>query len=147
MFTFFGLFADPLPDLSERIAAIWPDLNVINVEQPISAIGARFSGDHYVPANEDLPDAVVRRVEALSAACPTVRFLLLRTECWGGICANWGLIIRNGQRVLHAEQKGALRRLIGYWGVDIGAREIFDPLRRDYPWDRCPSPAVKPSDR
>ena len=136
MFTFFGLFADPLPGLAERISAIWPDLDVIGIEQPISAIGARFSQDHYAPEDEDLPEPVVRHVEALSAAYPAARLMLLRTMCFGGDCANWGLIIRNGQRVLHAEHKEALRRLIGYWGVDIGPREMFDPLRRAFPWER-----------
>jgi hypothetical protein len=46
-----------------------------------------------------------------------------------------GLILQDGKIAFRAEGKEALRRLIGYWGVEIGHKEIFDPLRRDFVWD------------
>jgi hypothetical protein len=134
MFTFFGLFADPVSGLSQQISRTWPGLNVIRLEQPISAIAARFDRDHYEPELEDIPEPVIRAVEGLSSANRSARFLLLRTECYGEPCANWGQIVQDGQVVYQAEGPGALGRLIGYWGADLGPREIFDPLRRDFPW-------------
>ena len=93
MFTFFGLFVDPVSDVSPQISRIWPDLKVIRLEEPISAIAARFCHDHYQPEREDIPASVVGAVERLSTENSNARFLLLRTECVGGVCANWGQII------------------------------------------------------
>src|SRR5262249_33809531 len=92
MFTFFGLFADPVSGLSEQISRTWPGLNVVKMEQPISAVAVRFGDDTYESEREDTPEPVIRTVEGLSREFPDARYLLLRTECWGGICANWGQI-------------------------------------------------------
>jgi hypothetical protein len=134
MFTFFGLFADPVSDVSPQISRIWPDLKVIRLEEPISANAARFCHDHYQPEREDIPAAVVGAVERLSTENPNARFLLRRTECVGGVCANWGQIIQNGSTIFRAEGDGALRRLIKCWGVDLGPEEIFEPLSRSFVW-------------
>jgi len=134
MFSFFGLFADPVGELAEQISTAWPGADVIRIEQPIPAIGARFERDLYQPELEDIPDAVARVVESLSAKYPSARFLLLRTECWGGDCGNSGRIIQRGHIVLEANGDRALRRLIKHWGFDLGPKEIFDSLRRDFPW-------------
>ena len=135
-FTFFGLFADPVSDVSPRISQVWPSLRVIGMEEPIAAIAVRFGRDHYEPEREDIPAPVVRAIERISVDIPTARFLLLRTECFGGDCGNWGQIIQNGSTIFQAEGDGALRRLIECWGVDIGPREIFDPLSRSFVWDK-----------
>jgi len=135
MFTFFGLFVDPVNDVALPISRNWPGLNLIRLEQPISAIAARFSDEYYQPEREDIPAPVVHAVERLSIENPSARFLLLRTECFGSVCANWGQIIQNGSTLLQAEGKGALRRLIECWGVDIGPEEIFEPLSRSFVWD------------
>jgi hypothetical protein len=136
MFTFFGLFADPVRGLSEQISETWRGITVIELEQPIPAIGARFGRDHYQPEREDIPKPLIQAVEKLSAHYPDVRFLLLRTECFGGICANWGQIIRDGRMVLQDHGDGALGRLINYWGADLGPTEMFAPRLRDFPWER-----------
>jgi hypothetical protein len=135
MFTFFGLFADPVSGLPEQISRIWPDLNIVSLEQPISAVAVRFGQHLYEPPQEDTPEPVVRTIETLSEKNPDARFLLLRTECWGGQCADWGQVIQNGATTFQADGEGALRRLIKYWGVDLGPQEIFEPLRRDFQWD------------
>jgi hypothetical protein len=134
MFSFFGLFADPDSDLPERLSGVWPELNVVRIERPISAFAIRFSRDYYEPSDEDTPETVVLKIAELSAENPTLRFLLLRTECWDGICANWGQVFQDGKTTFKAEGDGALRRLITFWGVDLGPREIFEPLRRDFSW-------------
>src|SRR5262245_47155461 len=128
MFTFFGLFADPVSDLPDQISRAWPSLNVIKIGQPISAVAVRFGADTYVPNDEDIPDRVSQAVEGLSQRFPEARFLLLRTECFGGTCGNWGRITQDGATLVEAEGKGALRRLIKHWGVDLGPKEIFAPL-------------------
>lgn len=134
MFTFFGLFADPASGLSERMIRTWPDMDVVRIDRPIQAIAVRFRADSYERESEDMPAPVVRATEALSSTFPDARFLLLRTECYEGECANWGRILQNGKVVLEADRDGALRRLILHWGVDIGPLEIFDPLSREFPW-------------
>ncbi|MDA9401862.1 hypothetical protein [Bradyrhizobium sp. CCBAU 45389] len=134
MFTFFGLFADPISDLPRQISGVWPDLKLIELQKPILAIAGRFGEDRYVPSDEDIPEGIVLATERLSSRISSARFLLLRTECWGGDCANWGQIIRDGRTAFQADGDGALRRLIGYWGVDIGPREIFEPLSRSFNW-------------
>ncbi|MBR0775435.1 hypothetical protein JQ625_11390 [Bradyrhizobium diazoefficiens] len=135
MYTFFGLFADPVSDLSLKIVEAWPDLKLVKLEHPISAIAARFGKDHYDPSNEDIPANVLLTTARLSAATPAARFLLLRTECFGGVCENWGRIFREGSTLFEAKGDGALRRLIQFWGADIGPKEIFEPLSRSFRWD------------
>jgi hypothetical protein len=135
MFTFFGLFADPTRDLPEQFSRTWPGVDVVTLDQPISAVGVRFGQDRYEPALEDIPEPVIRTVERLSLDYPAIRFLLLRAECSGGICGNWGQIIQNGKVTSQAQGEGALGILIRYWGVDLGPTETFDPLRRDFPWN------------
>jgi hypothetical protein len=60
----------------------------------------------------------------LSAENTAARFMLLRTECWGGLCANWGQIFLDGKMAFTAEGDSALHRLIAHWGVDLGP-ELF----------------------
>src|SRR5215216_6113104 len=102
MYSFFGLFADPVPDLSKQLRAIWPDLAVVNIKDPIAALAMRFSTDYFVPSDEDIPDPIHAAVKTLSAQIPTTRFLLLRTECHGGTCGNWGVIVINGETAFQA---------------------------------------------
>jgi hypothetical protein len=134
VFTFFGLFTDPVPGLQDQLLERWPSIDITVMASPFPGIAARFPADSYEPANEDLPASVTAETVRISASHPGVRFLLLRTECWGGDCFNWGQLIRDGQLVYETEGKEALRRLVGQYGVDIGAREIFQPLSRDFPW-------------
>src|SRR5262245_20267521 len=130
MFSFFGLFSDPTSDLQRAITQTWPEVSVAKIAHPISALAVRFGDDRYAPEDESLPKFVHRQVSDLSVHFLGVRFMLLRTECWGGICGNWGAVILDGEQVFRAEGKNALRRLIGYWGADIGDKEISEPLRR-----------------
>ena len=133
MYSFFGLFTDPVPGLPQRICRAWPELSPIKIDNPISAIRVRFGTHRYEPSLEDTPAAVVHTVEDLSQQSPA-RLMLLRTECWGWDGTNWGQIIRDGKTVFKTDGDGALRRLIKHWGVDLGPSEIFAPLQRDFPW-------------
>jgi hypothetical protein len=134
MFSFFGLFADPISSPSLQISEVWPELRLIRLEAPLTAIAGRFGKDRYEPSREDIPESILLATKALSRRAPAARFLLLRTECSGSGCAHWGQVIQDGQAVFQAEGDGALRRLIGYWGVDIGPSEIFEPLSRSFDW-------------
>ncbi|ASG23028.1 hypothetical protein [Nitrospirillum viridazoti] len=131
MFIFTGLFADPAEGLPEQFARLWPGLDIIRIDRPIVAIAARF--DPHL--DDEAMDRAVPLVEALSARHPAGRFLLLHTECFGGDCGYRGQILQDGRTVLEADGDGAaLRRLIGYWGIDLGPQARFEPLRRDFPW-------------
>jgi hypothetical protein len=62
--------------------------------------------------------------------------------CFGGPpCFNDGRIIEKGEITFSATEQphphtnpGALRRLVLRMGADIGRRQFFDPLRRDFDW-------------
>lgn len=143
MFSFFGLFADIAPDLSEELNRLWPDCDMVQVSTPFCGLAMRFPGHVYEPSNEDLPERVSNEIILLSTQHVEKCFVLLRTECWGGECFNWGMFIRDGRIVddlssvgpsSSAIGKGILRRLMSHLGVDIGEEEMLDLLSRSYPW-------------
>jgi hypothetical protein len=121
--------------LQARLLKRWPDLNIVEIASPFSAVAARFPENGYDTADEHLPVPVTAEIKSLSVLYhPGIRFLLLRTHCWGGDCFNRGQLIRDGQVAYETDGDEALRRLVGQFGVDIGAKEIFPPLSRDFPW-------------
>ena len=134
MFEFLGLFADAVAGLQARLLKRWPDVDIVEIASPFSAVAVRFPESSYDVANEYLPVSVTAEIRSLSVLYPGVRFLLLRTHCWGGDCSNRGELIRDGRVAYQTDGDEALRRLIGQFGVDIGAREIFPPLGRGFPW-------------
>ena len=135
MFEFLGLFADPAAGLQARLLKRWPDVDTVEIALPFSAVAVRFPEHSYDTADEHVPVPVTAEIKSLSVLHhPGVRFLLLRTHCWGGDCFNHGQLIRDGQVAYEADGDEALRRLVGQLGVDIGAREIFPPLGRGFPW-------------
>jgi hypothetical protein len=134
MFDFLGLFADPVAGLQPRLLKRWPDLDIVEIASPFSAVAVRFPEHRYDTADEHLPVPVTAEIRSFSAVYVGVRFLLLRTHCSGGDCFNRGQLIRDGQVAYEADGDEALRRLVGQFGVDIGAKEIFPPLGRGFPW-------------
>jgi hypothetical protein len=134
MFEFLGLFADPVAGLRAQLLQRWPDVDIVEIALPFSVLAVRFPDNSYDAADEDLPVSVTAEIKSLSARHPGVRFLLLRTKCWGGDCFNRGQLIRDGQVAHETGGDEALRRLVGQFGVDIGAKEIFPPLGRGFPW-------------
>src|SRR5262249_34397449 len=135
MFTFFGLFADPVSGLSEQISRTWPGLNVVKMEQPISAGAGSFCDDTYESGRADTPEPVIRTARRLSREVPAATYLLLRTERWGGMWARWCQIAQPGRTFLEASGHEALRRWTKRWGVDAGPTEFFAPLGRDFTWE------------
>lgn len=142
MFSFFGAFAvNESPTLAENFHERWPDADLVDIEKPFDGLAIRFKESIYKAGSEELPVAVSAAVQEVSQQNPNTRIILLRTECWGGICENWGEFILNGQTVVakpfveYPECKGTLRELIKNLGVDIGPKEVFEPLCRDFPWE------------
>ena len=141
MFTFFGVFTDFATNLAEEFLHRWADADVVEVTTPFHGLGIRFQMSVYKPEREDVPEPMSQAIREISRQNEGVRFVILRTECCGGTCGNWGQFILNGEIVAN-EEAGApqphgddkLRRLIGHLGVDIGPSEIFYPLSRDFPW-------------
>jgi hypothetical protein len=139
-YQFFGAFTDPHPDLRREFEERWPHADVLELAEPFHGWAVRFNEEAW--QNEvDLPQAVTAAVLEISRRIPEIRIVLLRTECFGGDCENWGQCIRNGDVVMdepHIDDapRGALRRLIRNFNVDIGEREIFEPLSRAFPWKR-----------
>jgi hypothetical protein len=140
-YTFFGAFTDPHPGLSQEFSRRWPDSDIIHIDKPFNGVAVRFNdqtwgnGDH-----ADLPEAVISAAREISLLFPEIRIVLLRVQSFGGLCENWGLCLRNGRVVMNEPYvddapRGALRRLISNFGVDIGEQEIFEPLSRAFPWE------------
>jgi hypothetical protein len=63
MFSFFGMFADPIDGLREQLARNWPRANIVSIEKPLAALGVRFGREFYEPSNEDIPDVVSGHAE------------------------------------------------------------------------------------
>ena len=139
----FGRIYGPRPD---RFLQRWPDVDIVSIDKPFRGLAVRFQRPSYDPSEEDLPEPISTGVREISRQTPGVRFVLLRTECWGGSCCNWGQFIVNGAVVVNEpcvqvkdinnlEPDGVLRKLIGYFDVDIGPSEIFEPLAGGFPWN------------
>jgi hypothetical protein len=146
LFTFFGAFTDRNPSVADKFLERWPDVDIVEIDRPFRGLAIRFQESVYDPAEEDLPELVSAGVQDISRQIPSVRFVLLRTECWGGICVNKGQFILDGALIVNEpgvpikdinnpKPDGVLRRLIGHFDVDIGPSEIFEPLSRGFPWD------------
>jgi len=131
---------DASPGLAEQFRQRWCDIDIIQITRPFRGLAVRFQNSVYAPADEDLPDPVSTGVREISLLFPDVRIVLVRTECWGGDCRNWGQFIRSGQSLMNEcptgtdENRGTLRRLMSHLDVDIGPSEIFEPLSRAFPW-------------
>jgi hypothetical protein len=69
---------------------------------------------------------------------PDVSFVFPRTDCFGGNCLYEGYTCRDGVIIERmggesvARGGDALRRLIRYLGVELGAPPYFEPLVRGY---------------
>ena len=139
-YIFFGAFTDPDPDLRREFRQRWPDADVVEIAKPFHGLAVRFAEKTWHHNNVELPGTVTAAMLEISRQLPEVRILLLRTECFGGDCENWGECIRGGRVVMNepyvdSAPEGALRRLISNFGVDIGEREIFEPLSRAFRWN------------
>lgn len=134
-FYFFGVFADPRPGLADELSHSWPDANVVEISNPFPAIACRLPKRVYEPELEDVPEPVAATVSGISARYSTTKFLLLRANCWGGDCFFWGQIMQTGRKLATIDGDQALRRLIQFFGVDIGESELFAPLSREFPWN------------
>lgn len=138
MFSFFGAFMDERAVLAEQFRRCWPDVDIAAIAEPFHGIALRFPKSVHSLSDEDIPESVSIEVRKISLCFPDVRIVLLRTECWGGECINWGQSIRNGQIVDRPSvnggiDKGVLRRLMSNFDVNISESDIFKPLSPDYP--------------
>ena len=141
LFSFFGAFAAQHPEIGAQFRQHWPDIDLVEINNPFHGLAVRFQQSVYRPEKEDLPELVSAQVREISRQNPNVRLVLLRTECWGGDCCYWGQFILNGQVVMNEairapqESRGVLRRLIANLDADIGPYELFEPLSREFPWE------------
>jgi hypothetical protein len=136
MFSFFGAFADDHPGLAAQFQEHWPEVDVVEINKPFRGLAVRFGVSVYDAENEDVPEAVSNHVQELSRKNPSVRIVLLRTECWGGDCFSWGQFILDGHVVVNEVNggRGTLGRLMSNLGVDLGPSELFEPLSRTFVW-------------
>lgn len=144
LFSFFGVFMDERLGLAEQFRHRWPDVDVVEMKHPFRGLAVRFQESVYAPEEEELPESVSAGLREISTSFPDMRFVLLRTECWGGDCTNWGQFVRGGETVMNEpptgpQNTGVLRRLLFNLDVDLGDSEIFEPLSRSFPWkaDKC----------
>jgi hypothetical protein len=81
LFTFFGAFADRHPGIARQFLQRWPDINIVEIENPFQGLAIRFQESVYAPEEEDLPESVSTAAQEISRQIPGARFVLLRTEC------------------------------------------------------------------
>jgi hypothetical protein len=141
-YIFFGAFSDLHSGLQEEFRHHWPDADIIEISKPFRGLAVRFSQEiWHCDDDPDMLEAVTSAAREISLNHLGARIVLLRTECFGGDCQYWGQCICNGRVVMNEpyndepERNGVLRRLISNFGVDIGEREIFEPLSRAFPWN------------
>ena len=134
-FKFLGIFAERSRGLPRECSREWPDADVAKIASPFKSVGVRFSDTLSMPENQ-LPEDIVAAVRGMSAHHPRVKFMILRAECWGGVCSYWGQTVQGGQTVAVVDGDQALRRLVQFFGVDIGEKQLFAPLERNFPWTR-----------
>jgi len=136
MFCFLGAFSSPSTNLEREFARLWPDADFNRIESPIDAIAVRLTARTKPSDEGELPSDIVDALKALSIEHPRNRFLLLRADCWGGDCFYNGNTIEAGsvQEVETSDQ--SLRQMVQFLGADIGERQVFAPLRRDFAWHR-----------
>jgi hypothetical protein len=141
MFNFLGVFANDrelVPHLKEQ----WPRADVVTLHYPFDGAAVRIPETDYDPAEEGLPEGFSGEVIKCAGTWPEARFLALRTWCWDGLCFNDGCVLEGGEILLAATDDPypapphALRQLVKKMGADIGPSGMFDPLRRDFDWQR-----------
>jgi hypothetical protein len=134
MFCFLGVFASPSGNFKPEFASLWPDADYARITSPIAAEAVRLTKMTSPASEGELPLEVIDALKSLSTAHHHAQFLLLRADCWGGHCDFVGVVVKGG--AFQAEEKGdqSLRRMILHFGVDIGERQIFAPLRRSFRW-------------
>ena len=134
MFSFFGAFTNGHVELAESFRKRWLDADIVEINEPFKGLAIRFQTSVYRPQDEDLPIGVSTAIQEISEEWPNTRFVLLRTECWGGDCENWGEVVAEGRIVATEAGQDALRKLVGHLGGTLGPSAIFQPLSRSFPW-------------
>lgn len=134
MFYFLGAFATPPGDIEYEFVRLWPDVEFAVIEFPINAAAVRLTARTRPSSEGELPDDILSDLTGISAKHPKTRFLMLRADCWGGDCFYSGKTIEAGRTITDEVGSQSLRRMIQFLGADIGERQIFDPLKRDFAW-------------
>lgn len=91
------------------------------------------------PARQEdgpFPAAVADIVRSISGRRPGIRFLTLWTYCFGGDCLYSGQVILDGAVIASAEADKRVGPLLLSFGVELGQRDYFAPLTRDFLWKR-----------
>jgi hypothetical protein len=139
-FVFSGIFSNGgaavMEDFRQEFRGIGRMIN-----SPFNGFGVAFIEQAVsTPTPEDYPAGIesAEQMVAFSARHPTITFVYVYAECFGGMCEYAGFACRDGTRV-HDEpfrdvagDNEVLRRLVLHLGVDIGSSAIFEPLRRGY---------------
>jgi hypothetical protein len=86
----FGVFMDDRTVLAHDFRRRWPDVDLVQMNQPLRGLAVRFQNSVYTPEDETIPEVISAGVQEISLQVPDVRFVLLRTECWGGANAATG---------------------------------------------------------
>src|SRR4051794_34236235 len=96
MFSFFGAFTDLDPEIRREFSRRWPDVDVVEIDKPFRGLAVRFHESVYLADKEGVPEPITSGALEISKSTPKVQIVLLRSECWGGICGNWGQFICGG---------------------------------------------------
>lgn len=131
-YTFEGFFAATEETLLPTVFERWPECDGKIILHPFKGIGVSCN-KLYGKAQ-----AIKSELPALRQLFPTVDFVWIEVECFGGLCDYSGTVYRNNQVMFFTawpedigESEDNLRQLLTYLGVN---REsiLFEPFQRGY---------------
>lgn len=117
-----------------ELATTWSQAPLRRIRTPISALVLGLAGACNPLAADPHDEALVERAERegpiWTAAHPGASALLLRVECFGGVCDHAGTVWREGAALLSLEgdgPDGTLERLLAALGAPPGTSglEVF----------------------
>jgi hypothetical protein len=113
----------------------WPHAAHRRIEQPF--VGAAVCWTWDVRQERERPERLDEQLGPWTRQFPTLTFVRLSAECFGGRCDYGGTVWRNGQALLHEDDASdglgyaPLLRLLRYLGITSGTG-YFEPLTRGY---------------
>lgn len=155
-FRFSGIFARADAEVLDALQKEFGDLGKM-ILSPLVGLAYPVGQAIAIPADDDPEsNASAEQLIAFSRGFPSVTFVYVYAECFGGVCEYAGFVFRDGQRIhdeLFRDRVGdlsPLKRLVSFLDVELGAGGYFAPLSRDFFFRSSSTPsglAVEPTER
>jgi hypothetical protein len=140
-YEFTGFFAAGDAAMLDHALRTWPFCRRRLISVPFVGIGVAAPDSLHAATREAAAKAraggtaLEGELSAWSRYYPDRPFVLLRAECFGGMCDYSGSVFQDGQILFQAagnSRTNALRRLMAHLGLALNDRSYFAPLQRGY---------------